>query len=62
MATLREYHARMDNGHEYFDFEFISSHRANSKQNKKDCMLQYRKLHGYNNWNKHVYVVDTYRI
>ena len=51
METLKQYQARMDNGHEYFEFYFTSTHRANSKPNKEDCMKQYRKLHGYNRWN-----------
>ena len=43
---MRNYLARCDDGHDYFEFEFCSDHRANSKANLEDAKNYYRRHHG----------------
>lgn len=51
----RQYTAYCDNGHEYFDFEFYSEHRANSKANIEDAKRHYKRKHG----NGYIKVIRT---
>ena len=57
MKSERKYLASCDDGHDYFQFEFYSEHRANSKANKEDAVIEARKRYG-----KHVKieVIETY--
>lgn len=43
----KTYCAVLDDGHDYIDFEFESSYRANSKANKEDCKSAYFASHSY---------------
>lgn len=42
----RLYVAYWDDGHDFGSFDFYSTHRANSKMNRKDAMRTYRKKFG----------------
>lgn len=46
MKNEREYLAYADNGRDYIEFTFYSTHRANSKDNKSDAESHYRRRHG----------------
>lgn len=46
---MRLYIAFWDNGHDRGEFEFYSSHRANSKANLQDAMRTYHRKFGYSN-------------
>ena len=43
----RHYLAVGDTGRDFIDFEFYSSHRANSKANYEDAQREYRRKHGH---------------
>ncbi len=43
----RLYRATADTGRDYISFLFKSSHRANSKDNKIDANVAYKKAHGH---------------
>ena len=45
---MRKYIAFYDDGHDYGEFEFYSSNRANSKANKEDAKNTAYRLFGYN--------------
>ena len=42
----RRYVAWADNGDNFFEFEFFSEHRANSKANYEDAIRQWKSKHG----------------
>lgn len=48
MRTIRTYIAHCDDGHDFFDCEFESEHRANSKANYEDAKRKINKSHGRN--------------
>lgn len=52
-----KYLCRADDGHDFFEFEFYSNHRANSKANYEDAKKEYRKKHGKRNFK----IIDTTR-
>lgn len=43
---MRRYIASFDNGHDYFNIEFMSNSRAGSKQNKVDAVEALRAKKG----------------
>lgn len=47
MKQNRKYIASCDNGHDYFSFEFYSTHRANSKANKEDAIYEFHRSFGW---------------
>lgn len=53
----RKYLCRADDGHDFFEFEFYSKHRANSKANYEDAKKKYRKCYGKRNFK----ILDTFR-
>ena len=53
----RKYLCRADDGHDFFEFEFYSKHRANSKANHEDARNEYRSQHGRRSFK----ILDTVR-
>ena len=53
----RTYIAYYDDGHDYGEFEFNSSHRAGSKDNLEDAKRKARLKYGY----KRASHIDIYR-
>lgn len=47
MKKERLYIAYWDDGHDYGEFEFYSTHRANSKANIDDAYSEYLKKYGH---------------
>ncbi len=41
------YSATADTGRDFVSFDFTSCHRANSKANFDDAVIEYKKKHGY---------------
>jgi hypothetical protein len=46
MSKTRTYIAFWDDGHDYGEFTFTSSHRARSKENLADAMEAYKRKFG----------------
>lgn len=46
ITTERQYTAFCDDGHDFFSFEYYSTHRAGSKANEEDARDYYRRKHG----------------
>lgn len=44
---MRYYVAFWDDGHDFGEFEFCSSHKANSKANIEDAYREYHQRYGY---------------
>ena len=44
---MRKYLATFDNGHDYFEVEFESEHRAGSKANAEDARYTMKQKHGW---------------
>ena len=57
MSKTRTYIAFYDDGHDYGEFTFESSHRANSKANMEDAMETYKRKFG----RKHIKITSTER-
>ena len=43
----RTYMVLLDDGHNYFEFRFTSTHRRGTKLNQEDCMIQLAKKYGH---------------
>lgn len=44
---MRKYRATIDNGRDYFEVEFYSEYRANSRQNIDDLKKELKVRYGY---------------
>lgn len=44
---MRKYLATFDNGHDYFEVEFESEHRAGSKANAEDARWAMKQKYGW---------------
>lgn len=57
MGKERKYLASCDDGHDHFQFEFYSEHKANSKANIEDAMNYHNKHYGHH---RGMEVIETY--
>lgn len=61
MVKERLYRAIWDDGHDYGEFEYWSSYRNNSKQNKKDAEDKMISKYGYRGAKRKV-IIQTYLV
>lgn len=57
--TFRRYICKYDNGHDYGEIKFISTHRANSKANYEDAKTE--MVLSLGNRAKNYDILETYR-